>query len=282
MHIIQTRKDLRAHVGQWRNAGETIGVVPTMGALHDGHLALVKALDGKVTRRIVTIFVNPIQFNNAEDFQLYPRGVDADAALLAATGAVDVLYTPSEQEMYPPGFATRVMVSGLDSMLCGGDRPGHFDGVATVVSKLLNQTGAHVAAFGEKDYQQLCIIRRLVSDLDMPVDILPVPTVREADGLALSSRNRRFTPAQRQRAALLPAALSACLAAMQAGQPCDSALADCTATLQAGGFTVHYLELRAQQTLQPLSQIEPGARLFIAATLGGVRLIDNMPVPTPA
>ncbi|MCH4094436.1 MAG: pantoate--beta-alanine ligase [Acetobacter peroxydans] len=282
MHIIQTRKDLRALVGQWRNAGETIGVVPTMGALHDGHLALVKALDGKVTRRIVTIFVNPIQFNNAEDFQLYPRGVDADAALLAATGVVDVLYTPSEQEMYPPGFATRVMVSGLDSMLCGGDRPGHFDGVATVVSKLLNQTGAHVAAFGEKDYQQLCIIRRLVSDLDMPVDILPVPTVREADGLALSSRNRRFTPAQRQQAALLPAALSACLAAMQAGQPSASALTDCAATLQAGGFTVHYLDLRAQQTLQPLSQIEPGARLFVAATLGGVRLIDNMPVLTPA
>ncbi|MFT8891991.1 MAG: pantoate--beta-alanine ligase [Acetobacter papayae] len=278
MHIVQTRKDLRALIGQWRDAGETIGVVPTMGALHDGHLALVKALDGRVTRRIVTIFVNPIQFNNPKDFQLYPRGVEADAALLAATGKVDVLYNPSEQEMYPPGFASRVMVSGLDSMLCGGDRPGHFDGVATVVSKLFNQTGAQVAAFGEKDYQQLCIIRRLVSDMDMPVDILPVATVREADGLALSSRNRRLSPALRQQAALLPATLNTALAAMQAGQPSAAALADCTTTLQAGGFTVHYLELRAQQTLQPVTQAEPGARLFVAATLGDVRLIDNMPV----
>lgn len=278
MHIVQTRKDLRALVGQWRNARETVGVVPTMGALHDGHLALVKALDGKASRRIVTIFVNPIQFNSPEDFQLYPRGVEADAALLAATGSVDVLYAPSEQEMYPQGFATRVMVSGLDSMLCGGDRPGHFDGVATVVSKLLNQSGAQVAAFGEKDYQQLCIIRRLVRDMDMPVDILPVATVREADGLALSSRNRRLTPPQRQQAALLPAALNAALAAMRAGQASTPALAQCAATLQANGFTVHYLELRSEQTLQPVSQAEPGTRLFVAATLGDVRLIDNMPV----
>ena len=282
MHIVQTRKDLRALVEQWRSAGETIGVVPTMGALHDGHLALVNALEGKATRRIVTIFVNPIQFNNPEDFKLYPRGVEADAALLAATGGVDVLYNPNEHEMYPPGFATRVMVSGLDSMLCGDDRPGHFDGVATVVSKLLNQTGAQIAAFGEKDYQQLCIIRRLVSDMDMPVDILPVATVREADGLALSSRNRRLSPAERQQAALLPAALKTCMAALLAGQPSASALAECATTLQAAGFTVHYLDLRAQQTLQPLSHPEPGARLFVAATLGDVRLIDNMPVSATA
>ena len=278
MHIITSRAELAQLVTQWHKENERIGVVPTMGALHNGHLTLVNALDGKVTRRIVTIFVNPIQFNNAEDFRLYPRGVDKDATLLADTGKVDVLYAPNENEMYPQGFSTRVLVSGLDGMLCGGDRPGHFDGVATVVTKLLLQTGADVAALGEKDYQQLCIIRRLAADLNLPVEILPVPTVREADGLALSSRNRRLTAEQRTQAATLPAALTACLGALRAHQPAPSALAQCRATLEQAGFTVHYLELRAESDLHLTQDATPGTRLFVAASLGDIRLIDNMPV----
>lgn len=277
MHIITSRTELAQLVTQWHKENERIGVVPTMGALHNGHLTLVNALDGKVSRRIVTIFVNPIQFNNAEDFRLYPRGVDKDAALLADTGKVDVLYAPNDNEMYPQGFSTRVLVSGLDGMLCGGDRPGHFDGVATVVTKLLLQTGADVAAFGEKDYQQLCIIRRLATDLNLPVEILPVPTVREADGLALSSRNRRLTTEQRTQAAILPAALTACLGALRAHQPAPSALTQCRATLEQAGFTVHYLELRAESDLHLTQDATPGTRLFVAASLGDIRLIDNMP-----
>lgn len=278
MHIITSRAELAQLVTQWHKENERIGVVPTMGALHNGHLTLVNALDGKVSRRIVTIFVNPIQFNNAEDFRLYPRGVDKDAALLADTGKVDVLYAPNENEMYPQGFSTRVLVSGLDGMLCGGDRPGHFDGVATVVTKLLLQTGADVAAFGEKDYQQLCIIRRLAADLNLPVEILPVPTVREADGLALSSRNRRLTTEQRTQAATLPAALTTCLGALRTHQPAPSALAQCRATLEQAGFTVHYLELRTESDLHLTQDAAPGTRLFVAASLGDIRLIDNMPV----
>lgn len=278
MRIIRSRTELATLVAQWRNAGETIGVVPTMGSLHNGHLSLVNALDGQATRRIVTIFVNPIQFNNAADFQLYPRGLEADAALLDGTGKVDVLYAPDEAEMYPQGFATRIVVTGLDSMLCGADRPGHFDGVATVVTKLLLQTGANIAAFGEKDYQQLCLIRRLVRDLDLPVRIVPVPTLREADGLALSSRNRRLTPQQRQQAADLPAALKTCIAAIHSGAPVATCLQDCRENLKNHGFNVHYLDLRTGDTLAEAPTPAPGTRLFVAASLGDIRLIDNMSV----
>ncbi|WP_338332361.1 pantoate--beta-alanine ligase [Acetobacter sp. LMG 32666] len=278
MRIIRSRTELAALVAQWRNADETIGVVPTMGSLHNGHLALVKALDGQATRRIVSVFVNPIQFNNATDFELYPRGLEADAALLESTGKVDVLYAPDAAEMYPQGFATRIMVSGLDGMLCGADRPGHFDGVATVVTKLLLQTGANIAAFGEKDYQQLCLIRRLVHDLDLPVRIQPVPTVREADGLALSSRNRRLTPQQRQQAPALPTALKTCIADIQSGKPVDASLHACRENLKNHGFNVHYLDLRTGDTLLEATEPTPGARLFVAASLGDIRLIDNMAV----
>lgn len=278
MKLITTRQDLTDCVTSWHRDGETIGVVPTMGSLHTGHLTLVKALDGKVTRRIVTVFVNPIQFNNADDFRLYPRGLEADAALLEKTGGVDVLYAPDASQMYAPGFATRVMVSGLDSMLCGADRPGHFDGVATVVTKLLLQTRADIAAFGEKDFQQLCIIRRMIQDLDLPVSILPVPTVREADGLALSSRNKRLSPEQRQQAVALPTALKACITAMKQGGTVEAALGVCANTLKQAGFVVHYLDLRSGSTLQPTQASDPTARLFVAASLGDIRLIDNMPL----
>ncbi|MFT8863132.1 MAG: pantoate--beta-alanine ligase [Acetobacter fabarum] len=276
MRIIRSRTELATLVAQWRNAGETIGFVPTMGSLHNGHLTLVNALDGQATRRIVSIFVNPIQFDNAADFQLYPRGLEADAALLEGTGKVDVLYAPDGAEMYPEGFATRITVSGLDGMLCGADRPGHFDGVATVVTKLLLQTGADIAAFGEKDYQQLCLIRRLVQDLNLPVRIKPVPTVREADGLALSSRNRRLTPQQREQAPYLPAALRVCIADIQAGKAVDACLQSCRENLKSHGFNVHYLDLRSGDTLLATETLTPDARLFVAASLGDIRLIDNM------
>ncbi|MFT8541006.1 pantoate--beta-alanine ligase [Acetobacter sp.] len=276
MRIIRSRTELATLVAQWRNAGETIGFVPTMGSLHNGHLTLVNALDGQATRRIVSIFVNPIQFDNATDFKLYPRGLEADATLLEGTGKVDVLYAPDGAEMYPEGFATRITVSGLDGMLCGADRPGHFDGVATVVTKLLLQTGADIAAFGEKDYQQLCLIRRLVQDLNLPVRIKPVPTVREADGLALSSRNRRLTPQQREQAPYLPAALRACIADIQAGKAVDACLQTCRENLKNHGFNVHYLDLRSGDTLLATDTLTPDARLFVAASLGDIRLIDNM------
>ncbi|MDE7547073.1 pantoate--beta-alanine ligase [Acetobacter fabarum] len=276
MRIIRSRTELAALVAQWRSTGETIGFVPTMGSLHNGHLALVNALDGLATRRIVSVFVNPIQFDNAADFKLYPRGLEADAALLENTARVDVLYAPDGEEMYPRGFATRITVSGLDGMLCGADRPGHFDGVATVVTKLLLQTGADIAAFGEKDYQQLCLIRRLVQDLNLPVRIKPVSTVREADGLALSSRNRRLTPRQREQAPYLPAALRACIADLQAGKAVETCLHTCHENLKNHGFNVHYLDLRSGDTLLATHTLTPDARLFVAASLGDIRLIDNM------
>lgn len=278
MRIIRSRTELATQRAQWRKAGEHIGVVPTMGSLHNGHLALVNALDGKATRRVVSVFVNPIQFNNQADFALYPRGLEADAAMLESTGKVDVLYAPDEGEMYPQGFATRITVTGPDEMLCGAERPGHFDGVATVVSKLLLQTGADVAAFGEKDYQQLCLIRRLVCDLDLPVSIVPVPTVREADGLALSSRNKRLSPEQRRQATHLPAALQACIADIKAGKPAEQCMHMCRQSLQNNGFDVHYLDLRTGDTLEQTLQPLPNARLFVAASLGDIRLIDNMPL----
>jgi len=278
MQIITDRQELARLVTQWHRQGETIGVVPTMGSLHNGHLALVRALDGKVTRRIVTIYVNPIQFNNADDFRLYPRSPEADADLLRQTGIVDVLYTPDSKDMYPEHFSTQVTVSGADTILCGADRPGHFNGVTTIVTKLLMQTGADVAVFGEKDFQQLSIIRRMTEDLNFPVSVLSVPVVREADQLALSSRNRRLTAQQRRQAAQLPSLLLACIASMKHNQTEEDALATCRTKLTQAGFTVHYLELRSGETLKITAAADPSARLFVAASLGDIRLIDNMPL----
>ncbi|MBQ5470282.1 MAG: pantoate--beta-alanine ligase [Acetobacter sp.] len=278
MHIITSPMALKDLVTQWHQQGERIGLTPTMGALHDGHLALIRALTGKASRKIVTLFVNPTQFNNAEDFHLYPRQHEADIALLQKTGEVDALYIPHKENMYPQGFSTKIFVSQFDTMLCGADRPGHFEGVATVVTKLFLQTQADIAAFGEKDYQQLCLIRRLVKDLNIPVEILAVPTQREADGLALSSRNRRLTPEQRRQATQLPAALHACLIDLRHQHPLLEALARCRTTLENAGFVVHYLDLRKEETLEIAEKAEPHTRLFVAASLGNIRLIDNMPV----
>jgi pantoate--beta-alanine ligase len=276
--VSRTVADLRAQIARWRAAGDKIAVVPTMGALHEGHLSLVRSARGRAARVIVTLFVNPKQFNNTDDLARYPRDEDADRARLAAED-VDLLFAPDADEMYPQGFSTTVSVAGLSEGLCGAHRPGHFDGVATVVTKLLLQTQADVALFGEKDYQQLSVIRGLVRDLDIPVEIVGVPTVREADGLALSSRNVRLSAEGRQSAPALAAALAAAGAAMERGEDIGAAIATARATILDGGYSeVEYLELRDAETLEPVSRVERPARLLVAAWLDSVRLIDNIAV----
>jgi len=269
---------LRARTAGWRREGLTIGVVPTMGALHDGHLSLVRTALTRTDRVIVTLFVNPKQFNNAADLAAYPRTVESDAAKLTPLGT-HVLYAPEVEEIYPDGFATNVSVSGVSEGLCGAHRPGHFDGVATVVSKLLLQTGADLAFFGEKDFQQLQVVKRMVRDLDIPVEIVPCPTVREADGLAMSSRNVRLSAQARSTAAALPAVLFAAAERLSAGDAAEPVLADARAAIAAAGFgDLEYLELRAESDLTPLSRADRPARLLAAAWLDGVRLIDNVEV----
>ncbi|NVN37238.1 pantoate--beta-alanine ligase [Komagataeibacter swingsii] len=283
METISTVAGLRACVRKWKQTGERVGVVPTMGALHEGHLSLVHAARGQADRVIATVFVNPIQFDNAADLETYPRTLEADARLLENAG-VDVLYAPTVSQMYPPGFATRISVSGVSEGLCGGTRAGHFDGVATVVCKLLMQTLADCAFFGEKDFQQVQVVRRMVTDLDLPVEIVACPTQREADGLALSSRNRRLPPRQRQIAAALPRIMRACAADIAVGADVSAALAQAAARLADAGFDpVEYVELRSELDLQPLAAVTEGtpARLLAAAWLGDVRLIDGMAVPSP-
>lgn len=269
---------LRARTAGWRREGLTIGVVPTMGALHDGHLSLVRTALTRTDRVIVTLFVNPKQFNNAADLAAYPRTVESDAAKLTPLGT-HVLYAPEVEEIYPDGFATNVSVSGVSEGLCGAHRPGHFDGVATVVSKLLLQTGADLAFFGEKDFQQLQVVKRMVRDLDIPVEIVPCPTVREADGLAMSSRNVRLSAQARSTAAALPAVLFAAAERLSGGEAAEPVLADARAAIAAAGFgDLEYLELRAESDLTPLSRADRPARLLAAVWLDGVRLIDNVEV----
>ncbi len=283
METISTVAGLRARVRQWKQAGDRVGVVPTMGALHEGHLSLVHAARARADRVITTVFVNPIQFDNANDLETYPRTLEADARLLEDAG-VDVLYAPTVSQMYPPGFATRISVSGVSEGLCGGARAGHFDGVATVVCKLFMQTLADYAFFGEKDFQQVQVVRRMVTDLDLPVEIVACPTQREADGLALSSRNRRLAPQQRQIAVALPRIMRACAADIAAGADVPAALARAACQLADADFDpVEYVELRSELDLRPLATVSEGtpARLLAAAWLGDVRLIDGMAVPLP-
>ena len=278
--IVRTVAELRAQVRAWRAAGERVGFAPTMGALHEGHLSLVKLARRHAVRVVVSVFVNPTQFGPNEDFDAYPRDEARDAGLLAGAGC-DLLFAPGVAEMYPEGFATTVSVAGVSEPLDGAARPGHFAGVATVVSKLLNQCGPDVAVFGEKDYQQLQVIRRLVRDLDLPVEIIGAPTARAADGLALSSRNAYLSPAEREAAPALARALKAAGDHVRAGAPVADAEAEAVATLVAAGFSkVDYVEVRSAEglvRLGPGPTSEP-ARVLAAAFLGKTRLIDNMPI----
>lgn len=286
--IVRDVVALRQYVTAWRDgplAGRRIGLTPTMGALHDGHLSLVRIAreQGRADRVVATLFVNPKQFGPSEDFGAYPRDEARDAALLAAAGC-DLLYAPTPSAMYPSGFATQLHVRGLGEPLCGAARPGHFDGVAVVVAKLLIQSGADVAVFGEKDWQQLAIIRRLARDLDLPTEILGAPTRRAADGLALSSRNAYLTEGERAAAPTLHAAISEAAAAIATGGGADAALAAARARILAAGFArVDYVEARDAADLTPLTASPPPrpARVFAAARLGRARLIDNVAITAP-
>ena len=275
--ILRTVAAMRAAAYGWRAAGQTIGVVPTMGALHDGHLSLVRTARAECDRVVVTIFVNPKQFNNPADLAKYPRTEQADAALLCPF-AVDAIFAPTPDQVYPPGFATTVTVSGVADPLEGIRRPGHFDGVATVVTKLFGMTLADRAYFGQKDWQQLAVVNRFVADLNLPVQIIGCETLREPDGLAMSSRNARLSPAARAVAPTLFAVLTTCSAAIRSGTDPTTALAASQARLIAAGFeSVDYVDLRDAATLGPATGQGP-LRLLAAAWVGGVRLIDNIAV----
>jgi len=284
MQIIHSVAELRRQVGAWRAAGERVALVPTMGNLHAGHLKLVtRALDC-ADRVVVSIFVNPMQFSDASgsggDFERYPRTLDADCEKLAA---VDLVFSPSVDEVYPNGLAaeTRVEVPGISDILCGEYRPGHFVGVATVVAKLFNMAQPDVALFGEKDFQQLLVIRRLVADLCFPVEIIGVPTEREADGLAMSSRNQYLSPDERRRAPVLYQSLQQARQRVIAGERDAAAIrAQAFAQLEAAGFRPEYFEVRRQRDLHIATESDVAEDLVIvaAAWLGEARLIDNLVV----
>jgi pantoate--beta-alanine ligase len=277
--IVRTVAALREKIAAWREADETIALVPTMGALHEGHLSLVALARTRCERTVVSLFVNPTQFGAHEDLSAYPRDEAGDAAKLAAAGA-DLLYAPTVREIYPDGFATQVTVRGLTDHLCGPHRPGHFEGVATVVTKLLLQSLPDAAVFGEKDWQQLQVIRRLARDLDIPVEIVGAATVRERDGMAMSSRNAYLAPEERRIAAGLNRVLSELARAVAVGEPCRAAEEKALRALLDGGFTsVDYVTVADAETLQPVERIGPRrARAFAAARLGRTRLIDNVPI----
>ncbi len=278
LEVVRKVADLRAKTAQYRAGHASIGLVPTMGALHDGHLTLARSAKLDNARVIATLFVNPKQFGPREDFAAYPRDEAADAAMLERVG-VDLLFAPGLEEMYPENFSTSVAVGGLTQTLCGLARPHFFGGVATVVTKLLLQAMPDRAYFGEKDFQQLQVIRRLVRDLNIPVAIVGVPTIRESDGLAMSSRNAYLSPAQRRMASALPQILQETVAELRAGNPAATILPGAKSRLHKAGFDrVDYLELCDEQTLQPIAIARPPARLFVAAFIDKTRLIDNWPV----
>jgi pantoate--beta-alanine ligase len=276
--VVRTVADLRAEVAAWKAAGLTTALVPTMGALHDGHLSLVRRGKQLADRVVASVFVNPTQFAAHEDLGSYPRDEQGDAAKLASVGC-DLLYAPSAAEMYPAGFATSMQMAGPAEGLCGAFRPQMFGGVALVVTKLFLQAAPDVAIFGEKDYQQLQVIRRFVRDLDIPVRIEGVETGREPDGLALSSRNAYLTAQERAQAPQLNAALHAAATAIIGGADVGAALGAATTRILAAGFSsVDYVELRDADTLAPLTTLTRPARLLAAARLGKARLIDNIAV----
>ena len=277
-NIIRTLAELRSMVRDWKSAGESVGVVPTMGALHAGHLSLVKAASQQCDRVIVTLFINPKQFDNPADYEKYPRTENEDARKLNSFKA-DVLYVPDGDQMYPDGFATTVSVAGLSQGLCGAHRVGHFDGMATVVTKLFTQTQADKAFFGEKDFQQLQVVTRLALDLDLPIEVVGCPTIREEDGLAMSSRNLLLSDRARTRAPELNRALEDIAEGLLAGGNFETLKVKALAQLERAGFgDVEYLDLRAADNLELLTKPERPSRLLAAVWLAGVRLIDNIAV----
>jgi pantoate--beta-alanine ligase len=278
IQTVRTVSNLRARVGTWRAAGHTMALVPTMGAIHEGHLSLVARAKGLAQRVVTSLFVNPLQFGPCEDFYAYPRDEARDAKILSIAGS-DLLYVPSGDEMYPPGFSTTVHVADLTADLCGAARPNHFDGVATVVTKLLLQCAPDIAVFGEKDYQQLLVIKRLVHDLNIPVDIVGAPIVRHPDGLALSSRNAYLSPAERKTAPVLNATIVEVANDLAVGRGADDASEAARFKLEAHGFRVDYVAVRDPETLAPLHGPVKSARVLAAGYLGKTRLIDNVPMP---
>ena len=275
--IVRSVRALRPRVEAVRATGTRVALVPTMGALHEGHLSLVRLAREHAAWVIVSVFVNPTQFGPGEDFERYPRELDADVAALAGAGA-DCVFAPEVGEMYPAGDATRVRVEGLTRGLCGRARPGHFEGVTTVVARLLNAARPHVAVFGQKDFQQLVAIRRMVRDLLFDVEVIGAPTVREPDGLAMSSRNAYLGVEARKQAPALYAALLDALKRVRAGNTCA---ADLVATARRRVSKeplaeIDYIELRDAETLEPVERVERPAVLALAVRFEGARLIDNL------
>ena len=279
MQIVRSSAELAKARAALRVDG-SLALVPTMGALHGGHMALVAEARRRAERVAASIFINPAQFGPAEDLASYPRREGEDLAMLEEAGC-DLAWLPAVADIYPDGFATTVSVGGVSRRWEGEARPGHFDGVATVVARLLISVGPDVALFGEKDFQQLAVIRRMAADLGIPVEIVGVPTAREPDGLALSSRNAYLSKADRERAATLPRALEAARQAIEDGSSVGEVLAEARGKLAEAGFApIDYIALVDAQTLEPLGAPEGEMRLLAAARIGDTRLIDNLPVAT--
>ena len=278
IQIVRTVADLRAQVASWRAQGLSVGLVPTMGALHDGHLSLVRQSVSETARTCATLFVNPKQFNPNEDLAAYPRDEAGDVAKLRPAGA-DLLFAPEVHEMYPPGATTQVSVPGIGDILEGESRAGFFTGVATIVAKLLLQALPDAAFFGEKDYQQLQVIKRMTADLDIPVRIIGAPTIREADGLAMSSRNAYLSAEERAVAPTLYAVINQVAEAVRGGTDAIKCGAEASEKLLAAGFSkVDYVTVRNSESLEPVVSTTEPARVLAAATLGKARLIDNIAV----
>lgn len=278
MEVVRTIAELRQHTSRWRIAGQTIGLIPTMGALHKGHLSLIKLAQGKCDRVIATIFVNPRQFLPNEDFDEYPRNEESDIQKLIEMG-VDLLFAPKVSEMYRPDASTTVVISKLTDCLCATSRPGFFDGVGTVVTKLLIQALPDLAIFGEKDYQQLLVIKRLTRDLDIPVEIIGAPTIREADGLAVSSRNVFLSQTNRETASKVFEILKKTATAIALRNDVLAACKEARKELILAGLSeIDYFEARHSETLELIQNFENNGRLFAAVWLGSTRLIDNLEI----
>lgn len=281
--VLRNAGTMRAWSDTARSGGDSLALVPTMGALHEGHRSLVRLAQRRAARTVVSIFVNPLQFDRGDDFDAYPRPIDDDLVICEHM-AVDAVYAPTASAMYPPGFETTVQPGPLAEAMEGATRPGHFAGVTTVVTKLFCAVRPTIAVFGEKDFQQLVVVRRMTCDLDLSIEIVAAPIVREADGLALSSRNQRLTARQRRAAACVPAALHAAAAAVEAGarRSADVEAAAAAAVTAAAGDAarLEYVTVFDPDTLAPLAEITSApARIAIAVWFGDVRLIDNRPLP---